>query len=319
MFVIFLSAGYFRSANCRRELYAALLANKPIVALREDDKAKGGASRAELEDECLESCGERGGEVVEKVFAEEPTVWVRVSEFQNESLKAVAYHLLRAMPAYAAVEWLQGPEDLMIPGELGPLSFKMPMTLLVCVQNEGALAVARELHDAATEEQTRSSTRSTRSRQSRDSTDDTSQASRRAERSCFQEMSITVCDGAEELPAGLQLLKLAGVQPIAVLCVSQCLNPTFFPFPNPSQQHTRQWPKLHMCTPRRLYLNKDTFLDLGGRTADFMRLAIRKGLPLAMLHEQSPHQGGVPFRTFSEQTPTDLVQKHLMYSTGERF
>ena len=142
VFVIFLSVGYFRSANCRRELYAALGANKPLIAVREDDTTKGGASRSALEDECLESCGERAREVAEKVFVEEPTVWVRVSEFQNESLKVVAYHLLRAMPGYEALEWLRGPEDLCIPGELGPLSFKAPLRLLVCGQNEGAYAVA---------------------------------------------------------------------------------------------------------------------------------------------------------------------------------
>ena len=38
--VIFLSVGYFRSANCRRELYATLAAGKPIVTIREADPAK---------------------------------------------------------------------------------------------------------------------------------------------------------------------------------------------------------------------------------------------------------------------------------------
>ena len=194
VFVIFLSVGYFRSANCRRELYAALGANKPLIAVREDDTTKGGASRSALEDECLESCGERAREVAEKVFVEEPTVWVRVSEFQNESLKVVAYHLLRAMPGYEALEWLRGPEDLCIPGELGPLSFKAPLRLLVCGQNEGAYAVALELQEAASEEPPNKSS----SHRGGDSTRGSRLVrGRSSKRPIFHQMAIIKCDSAE--------------------------------------------------------------------------------------------------------------------------
>ena len=40
--LIFLSSGYFASHNCRREVYAALAKNKPIEAVIEADKEKGG-------------------------------------------------------------------------------------------------------------------------------------------------------------------------------------------------------------------------------------------------------------------------------------
>ena len=40
--LIFLSSGYFASRNCRREVYAALANNKPIEAVIEADKEKGG-------------------------------------------------------------------------------------------------------------------------------------------------------------------------------------------------------------------------------------------------------------------------------------
>lgn len=40
--LIFLSSGYFASRNCRREVYAALANNKPIEAMIEADRAKGG-------------------------------------------------------------------------------------------------------------------------------------------------------------------------------------------------------------------------------------------------------------------------------------
>ena len=40
--LIFLSSGYFASHNCRREVYAALANSKPIEAVIEVDKEKGG-------------------------------------------------------------------------------------------------------------------------------------------------------------------------------------------------------------------------------------------------------------------------------------
>eukprot|EP00961_Rhodomonas_salina_P006487 88046-Rhodomonas_salina.2 len=102
-FVIFLSEGYFRSANCRRELYAALATDRPIVAVREADKAKGGATVEELQQECRECCVEvapkgyaqyRGpSEVLQRVFAEEPIVWV--------SAKTSALELTTFTPRFA--------------------------------------------------------------------------------------------------------------------------------------------------------------------------------------------------------------------------
>jgi len=44
----FLSSGYFASRNCRREIYAALGNNKPIVGVIEADKDKGGTLNGHL-------------------------------------------------------------------------------------------------------------------------------------------------------------------------------------------------------------------------------------------------------------------------------
>eukprot|EP00961_Rhodomonas_salina_P298898 3938473-Rhodomonas_salina.1 len=110
VFVIFLSAGYFRSANCRRELYTALKWGKPIVAVREADTNKGGATVEELKEECRQSCVEtasatypefRGSsEVIERVFAVEPIVWVRVNDFQVQSLKLITLRILQHLSYY---------------------------------------------------------------------------------------------------------------------------------------------------------------------------------------------------------------------------
>ena len=46
--LIFLSAGYLESKNCRREARAAVQQNKPIVLVRETERDKGGMSKEEV-------------------------------------------------------------------------------------------------------------------------------------------------------------------------------------------------------------------------------------------------------------------------------
>merc|ERR550514_1853618 len=112
-FLVFLSAGYFKSFNCRRELYAALASNRPFIPIHEADVDKGGASIEALKAECREHCVEVAppaypsysgpGEMLARVFeASSPIVWVRVNAFQLESLKAVALRMLLHSPYYAS-------------------------------------------------------------------------------------------------------------------------------------------------------------------------------------------------------------------------
>ena len=54
MVLVFLSRGYFLSANCLREVRHALAVDKPIVLIHEVDRNKGGATLQELKDECPE-------------------------------------------------------------------------------------------------------------------------------------------------------------------------------------------------------------------------------------------------------------------------
>ena len=46
--LIFLTKGYIKSANCRRELVASLRLGKPLIVVRETDLAHGAASMADL-------------------------------------------------------------------------------------------------------------------------------------------------------------------------------------------------------------------------------------------------------------------------------
>merc|ERR1719473_1025553 len=160
-FLVFLSAGYFKSFNCRRELYAALASNRPFIPIHEADVDKGGASIEALKAECREHSVEVAppaypsysgpGEMLARVFeASSPIVWVRVNAFQLESLKAVALRMLLHSPYYAS-----RPAELaggvMVSRQAGPVAFSGPVTILVCRDNEGAVGIARELKNAAVE------------------------------------------------------------------------------------------------------------------------------------------------------------------------
>jgi hypothetical protein len=159
VFIIFLSHGYFRSANCRRELCAAISAGKPIVTVREADTAKGGATLEELKQECRDFFvfGAQGssphadgselgpGSALDAVFGHDlPVVWLREQDFQLASLKLIVARMLQHFPFYLAhpAELAAG---LKVTGALGPVCFKYNVKLLVCASNGGARELAHEL------------------------------------------------------------------------------------------------------------------------------------------------------------------------------
>ena len=160
VFIIFLSTGYFESANCRRELYTALAENKPIVVVREADETKGGADIEIFKAECRDACVETAPpaypeykgptEVLARLFTEEPVVWVRMHDFQIESLKLVTLRMLQHLPYYLNNSDLLSM-GLKIPGEMGEVGFQTSMKLLVCNENKGAWPVAVELMTASRE------------------------------------------------------------------------------------------------------------------------------------------------------------------------
>ena len=121
--LIFLSRGYFLSANCLREAHASVQKAKPLVRLHEmepstifhrpptdlsrpstdlpqvlvheRDVSKGGAPLAALASECPDELRppifESGRQIVP---------WLRLGHFQKESLCSIACGLLLASPAY---------------------------------------------------------------------------------------------------------------------------------------------------------------------------------------------------------------------------
>ena len=57
-----------------------------------------------------------------------------------------------------------------------------------------------------------------------------------------------------------------------------------------------------------LYLNDRTFLDEGGTVARLVQTAMDRRITIVPVAEQDPASGGVPFRTFFQQTPQVLQQ-----------
>jgi hypothetical protein len=151
--VVFLSRGYFASHNCRRELYAALASNRPIVTLREADLDKGGATVAELQQELLHTDSAHAGmrqyrpveDVLAGVFAQEPLLWVRVRAFQMVTMRLLAEAVLCRLPYY-----LSHPGELRagirVSGEITTRSSpSTPVRVYICSANDGAKRLADEL------------------------------------------------------------------------------------------------------------------------------------------------------------------------------
>ena len=89
--LVFCSEGYFQSKNCMRELQAAVY--KPLVALLEPDKKRGGMSLEEVKQQVLK-CGEKYTEwgfddkpepveLSKALLSHDPIEWNRIGEFQD--------------------------------------------------------------------------------------------------------------------------------------------------------------------------------------------------------------------------------------------
>ena len=104
MFTAFLSKGYFLSPNVLREARAATELTKPLIRVHESDLSKGGASLAQIRDECPEELRHAmfGGQGDEDVTISPIVPWLRIESFQMHSLKMIAQGMLvHSVPKYA--------------------------------------------------------------------------------------------------------------------------------------------------------------------------------------------------------------------------
>ena len=87
--LLFLSKGYFFSANCKKEIAATLANDKPVMLLHETDPNRGGTSMEQTLADCPDDL--RG-----KIFSPRHPVipWLRVKEFKIVSLKMIVSSML---------------------------------------------------------------------------------------------------------------------------------------------------------------------------------------------------------------------------------
>ena len=281
-FLVFLSAGYFKSFNCRRELYAALGSNRPFIPIHEADEAKGGASIAALKAECREHCVETAppaypsydgpDEMLACVFEKvEPIVWVRVNAFQLESLKAIALRMLQHSPYYSSLSQsrcsfrsslatVSGSSNSPGARSFSRASREAELAAGVTVPGEvGSFAFSGPVTILACRDNERAFGIAGRVKL----------ASGEGRNSTASAGAVAIRD-AEEALEGASAAPLSG----------------------------------HVVF--LLYLNDKTFQDAGGAVARLVQAVMDRRIAITMVHEQDAASGGVPFRNFFQQTPQVL-------------
>lgn len=160
VFILFYSSKYFQSKNCRREVYEAVLLDKPIILLHEG----GEKVLEEIREECHKYCQGDGLNtpdatiVLQKIFgpfhgdpslseayeATGPIQWLKESAYSAAALNRIYLRIMSHLPHYMKYpKELEG--GLTIPGELGPISLKTKVNILICKHNYGCLELAEEI------------------------------------------------------------------------------------------------------------------------------------------------------------------------------
>eukprot|EP00551_Chaetoceros_affinis_P005001 CAMPEP_0203672110 /NCGR_PEP_ID=MMETSP0090-20130426/7720_1 /ASSEMBLY_ACC=CAM_ASM_001088 /TAXON_ID=426623 /ORGANISM="Chaetoceros affinis, Strain CCMP159" /LENGTH=439 /DNA_ID=CAMNT_0050537363 /DNA_START=1 /DNA_END=1320 /DNA_ORIENTATION=- len=160
VFVIYYSSGYFRSKNCRRELYAAIKLEKPIIVIYKGDSK---STMEEMIEECINYCndhnspgsafilerifGDRQFEFVTSILEQGPIQWLNGFGFSAMSLVIIYYRILRNLPYYRSNPDELTNKGIMVPGELKIVLLQTPINVLVCDTNYGCLDMVEELRD----------------------------------------------------------------------------------------------------------------------------------------------------------------------------
>jgi len=137
---IFYTAKYFRSKNCRREVYAAVSLGKPIYVIYSGDESL----IDEMRDECRKYCKD-GEDIIKSILAKDPIHWLGGSNahFAIESVKVLSQCILSHLPFYQRVPG-QLEKGLSIYGELGPVDIISSPCILFCAANSDARRIAEE-------------------------------------------------------------------------------------------------------------------------------------------------------------------------------
>jgi hypothetical protein len=161
VFILYYSKGYFRSKNCRREIYTAIKLDKPVILLYEGDES----ILEEMEEECTSHCEINNGEqdcpgaglILEKLLGDTnmlhtgprmhgPIQWLNEGSFSAAAKNRIYSRILSNLPCYKRHPNLLQEQGIKVPGELGEVVLDSPIDLLVYGNNHGCSDVAEELN-----------------------------------------------------------------------------------------------------------------------------------------------------------------------------
>jgi len=158
--LLFYSRGYFFSENCLREVDEAIRLKKHLIVTHEADPQRGGVELAVIRADC-----ESKDRDADLLFDQRTIIpWLRLAEFQLQSLKMIAEALVPTLPQYttkvverslkmsqehASTSDATAKALLYMPGELATagLEFRHEVVLYASPHNPGAAEVAEELVD----------------------------------------------------------------------------------------------------------------------------------------------------------------------------
>ena len=147
IFILYYSKGYFRSKNCRRELYAAYHFCKPVIVIYEGDSSV----IEEMRDECCDYCVDGSVSnisLLQYLSNDVPIRWLNEGAFCAAVLNRIYTRLLHYLPYYQGTRTHLLKDGIKVPGEItGSISLGRSINILVCDYNPGALEVAEEIQN----------------------------------------------------------------------------------------------------------------------------------------------------------------------------
>jgi hypothetical protein len=303
VFILYYSGGYFRSKNCRREIYAAVKLDKPIILLYEGDELV----LQEMEKECLSNCDSSNDEIdspgaaliLEKLLGDTdmlhtdprmhgPIQWLNEGSFSAAAKNRIYSGILSHLPHYKRHPDLLREQGIKVPGELGEVSLETPINLLVYDINYGCSDVVEQLKTILQNQG--------------GSVLFTVSDARMVLQKSSQEIDSGLDDAATNTSQAENLLDPALTPPHIPDA------PTFF----------------------LLYLNEHTFegsaQDQHELTAIIQSCIDDSEISIVLVHEKDTAKGGCDFGDFFKQTPQELIKPPInlfryiaipLYSTEE--
>ncbi len=151
VFILYYSKYYFESQNCRREVYAAMKFNKPMILIFEG----GDTVIEEMISECTVHCESSdiskpsSESILKKLLGDEDennenVLWINEGRFSAAAMNQLCYQILKHLPYYQKNKNVLR-EGIQVPGELGKVQLSSKIQILVYDNNEGCHDFANEL------------------------------------------------------------------------------------------------------------------------------------------------------------------------------